>query len=254
MGEAATGTERHPGEGALIRVLDGEEDVSAVREHVVACDECRARYERLAAWSEGISGSLAAADPIIREASQRRWREQGGSRNVPRWLKVAAGIVLLLSGTLAVEPVRAWVLSQAEAVAQRLEIAARTSDTPNLRAPRGASVSFVPAGSNLVIRFESPQRAGRLVIAASTGSTEVRASVLAPPGSIPTEFTVLPSQLSIRNEPNSRAEYRVIVPSALESVEVEVGDSTVARVSGETLQAVERWTLNLQSRQRGGTE
>lgn len=254
MNEATTRTGEHPSEGALIRVLDGDEGDPTVREHVEACEVCRGRYERLAGWSEGVSESLDAADPVVREGGRRGRRGQGGPGTVPRWLKVAAGTILLLSGTLAVEPVRAWVLSQAEAVAQRLGIDARSSRTPNRGAPRGASVSFVPAGSNLVIRFESPQRGGRLVIATSTGSMEVKASVLGTTGAGPTELTVLPSRLSIRNEPNSPADYRVVVPSTLESIEVQVGDSAVARVSGETLQSVERWTLNLKSGERGGTE
>lgn len=254
MGEAMTGTGGHPGEGALIRVLDGEDDDPTVREHVEACEECRERYERLAAWSEGVSESLEVADPVVRERGRRRKRDRGGRGSVPRWLKVAAGITLVLSGTLAVEPVRAWVLAQVESVARSLGIGASSSAAPGRGAPRGASLSFVPAGSELVIRFENPQRAGRLVVASGAGSMEVEASVLGAPDSGPTQLTVLPSQLSIRNEPNARADYRVVVPSTLGHVEVQIGDSVVARVSGEELQSVAGWTLDLASGMTEGSE
>lgn len=252
MSEAASGIRGHPTEGALVRVLDGEEDDPTVRRHVEACEECRERYGRLASWSEGVSESLDAADPVLREPARGRRRVQGGAGSVPQWLKVAAGIILVLSGTLAVEPVRAWVLSQAEAVAQRLGIGASTSSTADREAPPGASLSFVPASSELVIRFENPQQAGRLVVASSTGSMEVKASVLGTTDGAPTEITVLPSQLSVRNEPNSQADYRVVVPSTLERISVQVGDSVVARVSGDELRSVEGWTLNLQPGEKGG--
>lgn len=254
MSDAATSTERHPGEDALIRVLDGEEDDPSVREHIEACEECRLRYEQLAAWSEGVSESLEVADPVVRERDQKRRSEPGGAGGVPRWLKVAAAILLVLSGTLAVEPVRAWVLSQAESVARRLGIGAATSGTPDRAAPRSASLSFVPAGSELVIRFENSQQAGRLIVATRAESMEVDVSVLGTAGSGPTELTVLPSQLSIGNDPTSRADYRVVVPSTIDVVEVKVGDSVVARVSAEELQSVESWTLDLEPGTTGDAE
>lgn len=242
------GAGRHPGDGDLVRLLDGEVDGAALREHVAGCSACRRRYRQLEERTRRVGRLLDAGAPLVREGdvggagADERGSAGRRSHGPSRWAKVAAVVLLLAGAGLAVGPVRAWVADQVERVVRTLGF----DDGPGSAAvPRGASVSFTPEGRRLSIRVAALQRGGRLELATREGAGDVSGSVVSASGEARPGFTVLPSGLRIENGSSSRASYRVVVPASLEAVEVRIGDRRVARLTAEELRGGGPWRWRL---------
>lgn len=265
----------HPTDGHLVRLLDGEADDPALQEHLEGCRECSRRYRRLREWSYGVSRALAAADPVVREELDAEGASDGGdadsgaggpssgragSGGSRRLAKVAAAVLLLLAGALALSPVRAWVVDRVEGVARRLGLAEPAGPAVDGTGggTEGASVSFAPDGTELVIRLESRQQSGELEVTGTATGSDVTASVVGGRDLPIPSLAVHPSELRIRNRPDAGASYRVEVPASLERVVVRVGGRSVARLSGAQLRAGVSWSWALEDvpeggRGRGGT-
>lgn len=247
----ATPTDRHPTDGELVRLVDGEDDADDVREHVAACDRCRSRLRRLRRRSEGLSRLLEATDPLVRTPATRSDEsdDEAGGRGagwVPRrrWTRIAAGVALLLAAGMAFQPVRAWVVDRARDVVERLR-SGTAEDSGAAPSADRAVVSFVPDGPNLVIRVDRRQRGGELRLVAAHDRREVRASVVGASDGPDASLTVLPSGLRILNRPGSGSSYRVVVPSSLAEVRVQIADRPTARVAGDELRRGRDWSWAL---------
>lgn len=257
MTDTTETTGPHPADGDLVRLLDGETEDPAVEKHLETCDDCRRRCRRIAGWSREVGRALDAADPLVsvRDGRDREADVTVGGVSVPRWAKAAAGVVLLLSGALALEPVRAWVIDQAERMAQRLGLVERTVPGSGA-AGGGTSIAFVPEGRRLRIHVETPQAEGALEVVAERGDGRVRASIVdgeaGADGPAPA-FAAFPSELRIRNGSGSTASYRVTVPAALDELEIRIGDRRLARLDAEELtrETPRTWPLRVPERGTG---
>lgn len=251
MTERAEPTAAHPTDADLVRLLDGETERSGLRQHLGACEDCRERRRRLAGWSDEVGRILDAADPVVVDRGDRSADPTDPSAS--RWLMVAAGVLLLISAGLALQPVRAWVVDRAEDVAERLGITDRASSERGT-VGRGASVSFVPDGEHLRIQVEARQQSGRLELRMAREGDRVRASVAtSDPGEGPSPaFAAYPSELRISNSSGSGASYRVTVPASVRELEIRVGNRRLARLAGEELSpgGVRTWQLRTQESSR----
>lgn len=247
MTDTVEATEQHPTDGDLVRLLDGEEEDPALEEHLERCDDCRRRYRRIAGWSREVGRALDAVDPVVEEGAEPDREADAPWTGAPRWMKAAAGVVLLVSAALAFQPVRAWVVDRAERVAQRLGFVDRTGPEAGAGGG-GASIAFVPEGRRLRIQVEAPQTEGELEVAMGPDDGRVRASVVDPePGAAGPApgFAAFPSELRIRNGSGVGASYRVTVPPSIEELEIRVGGRSLARLAGEEIAPGETrsWTL-----------
>lgn len=247
MSETTEAAAPHPTDGDLVRLLDGETEDPALEEHLEACDGCRRRYRRIAGWSREVGRALDAVDPLVAERAAADRETDAAGTGVRRWMRVAAGVVVLVSAGLAFQPVRAWVVDRAERVARHLGLVERTGREAGA-GESGASIAFVPEGRRLLIQVEAPQAEGKLEVVAGRGDGRVRASVVgreADAEDPAPAFAAFPSELRIRNGTGSGASYRVSVPASLEELEIRVGGRRLARLAGGGLTpgATRTWPL-----------
>lgn len=250
MSDSPRTTGPHLTDGELVRLLDGEvarSPASELEEHLRSCESCGDRYRRIEESSRDVRRTLDAADPLIRERAESDGVAGGGPvgspARFPRWMKIAAGMVLLLTAGLAVQPVRAWMADRVEDVVERLGLGGPTPEASAGEA--GSTVSFFVESSRLLVRIESPQEDGRMEVDVAPQGREVRASILSGADVSTPALVVLPSELRVRNSPGSRASYRITVPASLAELEIRVGDRRLARFTVEDLRPgeVRSWEL-----------
>lgn len=168
---------RHPDEGVLLRLLDGELVEAGAREHASACPECRRTMDALARRSERLDDVLRSEDALIDEPA---WdpdflstlTEGSGAparrrpyRRVPavRW----AAAIVLLAALVSVSPVRAWMADGAEAVWAWI-----TAGTDRRGAPEAADSG--PVSTEVVASIAGPVLTVRLSGAVTPDSLVVR--------------------------------------------------------------------------------
>lgn len=146
----------HPGDGTLVRYLDGElseADHERVLRHVRTCGTCTERLGQLRTVSDRLARELAHAGfpPSLKRAARRdteptrRDQEQHASSPAP--LPAAGLAVLLLAVTVVIAsatlpPVRGWIAERAA------EVAALVTDRP---AGPPAGVRARPTAGELVV-------------------------------------------------------------------------------------------------------
>jgi anti-sigma factor RsiW len=221
----------HADDADLVRLLDDEApdaERGAIESHLTACGSCARRFASLKARSARLSDRLTASDlpapaPALRPARRRRVLAD------PRW-RVAAALVLLLGGTLLVEPVRAWIVDAAGLLWAKATGHSRA--TPMVPAPAPApapgagSVTFVPAEPGFTVQVTRRQAEGSLTVETGAGP---EASAAIAGGEGPAELVVMPDGLRIVNAAASTRSYHVRVPPSVSRVVIEVG-GTVIRV------------------------
>jgi anti-sigma factor RsiW len=228
--------DRHITDGDLIGLLDGEASTSRsdVETHVDTCVVCTARLAQLQQRSAQVRKLLGAVDgpPIDRARllpSSGRGAEMRRSRERRFWshagLRAAAGL-LLAAGIAAASPARDWILDRMtgrHAIANRNQ--PRRPTTAPTRRPgqaAGSVVRFPAESDELLVRFAARPTGGTLTVLAGTDSLS-SAQVVS--GVNEEAFLVLPNELRIRNTPDSRADYQLIVSSIIRRVAVHVGDT-----------------------------
>ncbi len=232
----------HPDEAGLLRVLDDQADLperTNVEQHVEACEECALAFDELRHASNTLKSEFVV-DVILPPG-----RVPAGLTRRREWesWKVAAGIVILLAATSALQPVRAWMVSGWHTVVDVFvgteTVSTPEPPTPVVSQPAGAVVSFAPRSPRLVIDVSSWQEAGELTIVVSA-RRDVSAQVLSVESS--EHMTILPSDgVSITNTPESAASYRIAVPNTLEQITVRIAGVQViqfAPTAGDDLHVV----------------
>jgi hypothetical protein len=221
-------------DGVLLAVHDEEPgaDLALGRNHVDHCDECRARLAAIAARSSSVRASLSSIQipPTAKEALRRRVAAARARPVIPRWRRPAwqaAAALIVVVGMAAASPVRQWVLRRLE----QPRSDRRVSLPPPAAAPQassrsGATVSFSPAGTELILRFDSLPDAGTLTVE-RTAAAEISARVVSGAGTGGDAMVVLPGELRVANRAMSRANYRVLLPRAVTRLRVIVADRTV---------------------------
>ena len=208
---------KHPDDGALLRYLDGQllaGEEAEVSQHIRTCVACTARQEEIRRTLNTVTDALQRTD-----AQPRRSR----ARSI-RWpAAVAAGVLLTL--TLGVAPVRAWILRLPKTLWETVapsEVTSPTApDTSHAVEPDEASVSFVPPAEVFVVEVTTRQLEGSLTIEIVDHDTATATIV---GKSNAEELIVLPSGFRIVNALNSVAKYAVQLPARLDQIQVVVAD------------------------------
>lgn len=222
-----------PLDGRLVRLLDDEltdAERAELLEMLDTSAEVRARYEELRALSSRLTDLLEGqAVPPVPELALPKRPASRASWGAP-WLRVAAGVALLLAVGLTVEPVRAWLTTGMQRVVELIappdgELVVEEAPPPAQDTESPSAVSFLPQGSAFVVEVRAAQVQGMLTVESVSDTDAVTASVVGGSGET---LVVLPSGLGISNAAGSVADYRVTVPSALTTVEVRVEDALVA--------------------------
>jgi hypothetical protein len=218
----------HLSDGEIVQLVDGvlagpgRERADA---HLAGCDACGGRLRQVRTRSVRLAHLLADADwpvPPARvpdELSVRRTR-----RTV--WLRIAAGVLLLVSAGAVASPLRARVLGWVSngwmwADAEEVRSPRTNASTQPAPAPSAARVSFVPAGGVFTLEFDHAAP-GRTVELAPGGSASAVVEQVG--GTSAVELLVIPheSRVRVRNSPADGADYRVRVPDGAQRVRIRV--------------------------------
>ena len=241
-------TDAHLPDGALIRWIDGETtpaEREELRAHLEQCDGCAERLNLLQRRAARLSALLVATQPPVPEwvppsasvqaevvsiesARERRALRSAALSRAP-WLRIAAGLALLLTLGVMAPPVRAWVVEWAgRGWSEVAAVFGGERETAPVAAtdPGRTRVSFVPAGEELVLEIARRQAGGALILQvhdAADATVEVR-------GGRGENVLVLPERVRIENLAESSADYRITLPAQLESVRVGVGGEAPLRI------------------------
>jgi hypothetical protein len=250
----------HAEDAELVRLLDGEgeaEERERTLAHTAICGLCAERMEMIrhrgARLSELLAGWEADAievpePPLPLSDIERARRRVARPAPLPGWMRLAAGIVLLLGVGMAVSPLRAWVIERWAQVSAQL---AGREVVEQPERPHGAAsghvVSFLPEGDEFLLQVDAAQAEGvleLLIEAVPRASAEISA------GAAGENLLVLPYGLRIRNAAGSQASYRVTLPAALRQVRVSIGDAPAVSYDPRTLTLPARRVLDLRQERR----
>lgn len=235
----------HPGEGALLRFIDGNaraEERARLSRHVRRCRVCARRTDELRDFRL-----------VALEALESR-RPRAPMRNSAR---MAAGLALVLALAGAATPVRAWLAEgwrTVEAWALGAEttppvlpevpgagssplredpdpgsgerVAAPDGAEPGRRPTGSASLAFLPQAERFVVDVERRQVAGKLHVQFGGGDAFVEWQYAAPLRNL----RVKPGHLTVDSDPSSRGWYVVQMPWSVREVIVRIEGRQVGRL------------------------
>ena len=227
--------DHHITDGELVGLLDGEAGAGRreVEAHVDTCPVCTARLAQLQQRSTQFSKRLGAVDlPLVDRArlfpppAQVAHARHRGPRRL--WSHVgfrAAAGVLLVAGIAAASPARGWILDRV--MGRRSLVTPGERRSPTLAPARipaqgsGSIVRFGAESDELLVRFAVTPAAGTLTVVGGTDSLSSAQIISDAHGE---GFLVLPNELRVRNDSDSRAGYQMILAPAIRRVLVQIGD------------------------------
>jgi hypothetical protein len=291
---------RHTSDEDLIRYMDHQLDREALRRtalHLRTCPECAGRLEELERTSSSVSrwlGGLPVEMPdpnkraVALAAMERaRFRRSATGPLGTAWVRIAAGIFLLLGLGVGTSPGRAWMaqavvriyggepspiaarlvewLGEGERLMDAAPVpapakAASGEDSGGI-GPLGASADSAPAaapvppGSAPPVRFGPPgpdvELAFRSIQDGGSATLWIR-DVPAANGQITSGLggeRLVPTAdgLEVRNRRDSRADYVVTIPTRFRFVRVRVGDSPEVLIPVSKSKREWIWTINLRT-------
>jgi hypothetical protein len=222
---------RTPDDGELVRYLDGEaspDERTRIETEAASNPELAHRLAVLRHRATRLSALLEEADVAapdrLTPAIPLRPRPAPGPWHSP-WLRAAAAVLLLVSVTLAVPPLRARVIDGLQRILGRTE-SGTTAPTPLITLPSidTFSVGFHAPSVTFLIELQSAQAGGRLIVRVADvteGSVEVRARH----GGEESPF-VWSEGLRINNTPASTAEYEIVLPRHVRDVTIRIPGSS----------------------------
>lgn len=250
--------EHHPGhldEGDLRRLLDEPRaESAAAAEHLRTCAECARRLDTMRAEISEFAELLSQlpVPPLQAARRERSWDAvhrasvKRAMRPQPRrWTgawRAAAGIAAVLAGTFATTPARAWIADLWSDVVAGEPEQPRVAEVARTATPSRQMVSFIPQKDAFSLELASAQRVGSLSIEIAEVET-VTAEVIG--GAEQVEVTVLPGAVRIENHVGSTAGYRVVVPSHLRHVNIQIGEAPPVGLPASALAAPWRATIDL---------
>lgn len=188
------------------------------------------RLRTLEQRSARLSSLLRTADPdpAAVQASARAIRplvdrtivtHPHWSRRAPRTLLAAAVITLLLGGALFVDPVRAWIVEQARAVAESVGLITRDPVTPApapapAPEPDVSDVRFSFTWTAATFQVDAGAAAGTVIVTRGSAG-RVTAEI---GGARSTNFAVMPTGLRIDGAGGADATYTLTLPPAVTTV------------------------------------
>jgi hypothetical protein len=231
-------TGQHPGQGDLVRLLDGELDELTerrLRDHVDGCARCMGRLRTLEKRSTAFSHMVARLDDGAGqrdELAPRRAASAGSGHRAMVW-RAAAVIMVGLFGAMSVPQLRAWVADQwsglgwlGEPAATAVEDERTLAETPaappaDERPTERHAVSFVPEGREFLVEVRATQAGGVLTLTMRPGR---EASAVVEGRGPEADLVVLPYGVRIENVAAATLDYQVEVPSDLDRVRVRIGN------------------------------
>jgi hypothetical protein len=228
----------HPEDGDLIRFLDHElerGECRLVMSHLSGCMECSERLAALGDRLQGLNALIAQMDAAAEAAAAHRGRIAAAvdeaATTAPRrrwsfrndWMRAAAAITLMLGATISVQPVRAWVVDQWQA----LSGSAPSTNELAVEAPADAplpstTISFVPTQALFSLSLDAAQLTGDLELRVDDvehASIEITGVVQ--------DVVMLPSSVRIANTGQTTASYRIVLPTAVRTIVVYRADEPV---------------------------
>jgi hypothetical protein len=231
--QAEEGT--HANDGELLALLDEQPIAQRSRldAHVVHCQGCASRLDRLRIASGRVASAVASIEtpPLDVTGMQRRPARLRSPRPVatnPGFAWRAAAIVVLAAGIAAASPLRGWVVRHVQTSAPSSSaLPSRQAATPSpakvANSAAGAVVWFTAQASELVIRFDAIPAAGTLNL---SQSSDRQASAQIAAGGNSESLLILPGELRVRNSAGSTADYRVTVPTDVHTVRLVAGTAS----------------------------
>ncbi len=227
----------HPSDADLQALIDGELDEPGSRRvlaHLGSCETCRDRKRDRGFGLDETAELLRALDrppPLTRVEDVIRAAERRGpparSRPARSLLRAASVAGLLVAGAVV-----AAVVVPGSPVREAVERMVR-GPVPEEAAPppaldpwrQEAGVALTPSGG-LEVVFEAGQSQGSVELVVAGGDTarvEVRSDSVG--------FVVGDGSVLVQNR-DTRASYRIVVPSDLPSVRILIGPRTIYEVAG----------------------
>jgi anti-sigma factor RsiW len=221
----------------LIRYLDGELSpggAAALRMQLDASPELAGRLELLRERSARLSNLLSdlnpAPDLVRQSAAALRPRGTEPQRAVAWWsissapLRAAAVLALILLGTLAVQPARAWMLERLRNIGETIGIVAEETAPVPVVTPvtldQRTAVAFPVAGDTFVI--ESSVAVGAVVVRRTTA---LGATLRTPPLAT-TEVVYLANGIRIAGSGGDGATFDLELPSSVSVIRLHHADGS----------------------------
>ncbi len=247
MNVLTTGSAMHIPDGDLVRILDDEVSTSeraGLQDHIEGCGECLERMQLLERRSHELAslltGAMVEAPPAPTMPDQlEQIRAADGRRrpSLPKYalMRAAAVILVLVGAGVIASPARARIANWAEqgwnTLASVWQAEASGREQP-FSGQAGTGVQFTPVGNSFSLDFANRQIGGSLLIrkaAVSVASAEVTGASVRP------ELLVLPAGVEVRNDPQSTAEYLVVVPKFVDEVMLRIDGSDAVTIAGSQL-------------------
>ena len=239
--------EQHLEDGEFLRAIDEqlEHDESArVLQHLASCDVCARRMQQLHGRQQRLSSLLhdsdfdmpALAPPVhdnVIDIDAERARRREPRTRLP-WLRIAAGIVLMLGVALTMTPLQAIVGNWLRAQWSRVVGEEQVTDPsqPEAPTPPGPDITFAHSGATFQLNLAHAQADGtvtvRLTDSADVTAKASRAGV---------EMLLLPNGLRLVNDPSATGSYEILVPTTVTDVTITVAGRIVARLDAARIAA-----------------
>ena len=236
-------TEQHLTDGEVIGMLDDAlpaAERTRADEHLATCVTCRERMQRQRRRQQRLSALLQQTDFAVPNAAPpqkdvidlrvgaRRRRDR---RFVEQpWLRVAAGLVLLLGATMLIPPVQAAVVGWLNEQWSRLVGDEQATDPqappqPGTQTARGTRLEFVSDARAFSIEIAAAQTDGTISVRRSSSDVAIADTDV---GGI--ELLSLPAGVRIVNSPATAANYDVVVPATAVSATIVINGRTVVQL------------------------
>lgn len=215
-------SDRHPEDGALLRLIDGEADPveeSVLVEHLASCAACRSRRDRFERLSDRFTDLVASLD-----------RRSIGTRprHVPTrgWVLGALAMLATLFLVMAT-PVLAWVGDGWSALRAWLAAA------PPKTAATAPIVEFTARGETFVLEVTGEPDEGSVTLLFGLGD---RFSIAVSGALRPAEIIILDTGAVIRAGPAPAADYEVKVPRSVRALVLQVQGQALRRIPVQDLE------------------
>jgi len=233
--KASRSPDRHPSDGVLLALHDGESGgaLDAERAHVDQCAACQTRLAAIQNNSVSVRRALAAivVPPVDTNAVRRQLIAAHAARVSPLWRRraiMAASVLVVASAmTAAAGPLRRWIVQRVSGPNGPGSVV-QPSNTPveSKRPVSGPTVAFAVARPEFVVRLDSMPAAGELIIQPAT-TDKITARVSDGFGTGGDTMVVLPGELVLRNTASSRASYTLALPTDVVRLRVIVAGRVV---------------------------
>lgn len=233
----------HLSDARLVQVLDSECSDVAAADHLIECQSCAHRLDRLRHRTERFAALLDGYETPDPAVSARTTRRSGW---LMRWV---AGIVLVLGAASVASP------GARAAIIQMTDWIWDTGGQASSGEAGRAEVRFRSTGDTVSIHFLQRQEVGRLTLGVAPGDLASLSAASSEAGIV---FVVEGGNVLVRNTVEGRIDYQLTVPPTVSYLRIRVGSEVpmvliAERASWTGMVDVGRNGANQEPQPRGGT-